>query len=703
MRYLITLILCINVAFAQCPNGTYVDILINPDQYPGETSWAILKDNGDTLVTGGPYNNITNYAPQNTQLCIPNGDYVFEIYDTFGDGLNGAAWGGQDGSYYVMHCEDTIVEIDSADFGNYAFHGFTIEDCAPPPPIYGCMNPDFVEYLPVANLDTGMCLTPKIYGCTDEEAFNYVDSANTDILTETCTYNLTLTDLAGNGWAGAYVLVFQGNDFIGNFTLEDGFEETFTFELNAFEPVGIKFEITQQSQFTSVQCGYVLYSDEDITINEPGGFASPLVPFQINYGLPYCGNNCIDRTYGCTDELAINYNDTVNTDDGTCYYNPGCTNPLYLEYDSAYDYDDGSCATVVVYGCMDSTALNYDSLANVELPNSCIAIVEGCMNPLAYNYNPNANVEDTCIAVVEGCTNPTALNYDITANTDDNSCVFAVLGCTDSDAFNYNPFANTDDGSCIEVVYGCMDQTMFNFNPLANVDNGSCEPFVYGCMDSTAFNFNATANVDNGSCVEFIYGCTDPAALNYNPDANTEDFSCIDYFYGCTDSTAMNYEPLANTDNGSCIYPFPGCMDYLAVNFEPLANVNDSSCYYESDCEIEVPYYIPNACFEWVIQVDPYCCDDEWDGACDELYVYCQEGWSGPTDIAMFERLGVLPYPNPSQGVVNFTKQVDLKVYNSLGALVLQDNTDRIELNNGVYLIVISTEDINLTTKLIIR
>jgi hypothetical protein len=169
------------------------------------------------------------------------------------------------------------------------------------------------------------------------------------------------------------------------------------------------------------------------------------------------------------------------------------------------------------------------------------------------------------------------------------------------------------------------------------------------------------------------------------------------------DTTAMNYDAMANTDNGTCIYPFPGCMDYLAVNFEPLANVNDSSCYYNSDCEADVPYYIPNACFEWVIDVDPYCCDDQWDTPCYDLYNYCVDGWSGPTSIEMFERLGVLPYPNPSTGVVNFTAEVDLKVYDMLGKLILEDKTNTIELNKGIYLIKISKENLNITTKVIIE
>ena len=81
MKYLITLLLCINVAFAQCPNGTFVDIIINPDQYPQETSWAIITELEDTIASGGPYTDIVDYEPQLTQVCIPNGEYIFNIAD----------------------------------------------------------------------------------------------------------------------------------------------------------------------------------------------------------------------------------------------------------------------------------------------------------------------------------------------------------------------------------------------------------------------------------------------------------------------------------------------------------------------------------------------------------------------------------------------------------------------------------------------
>ena len=638
---LMVVVFGLSSAFGQCSNGTYVTILINPDQYPEETSWAIIDNNGDTTVSGGPYTNTIDYNPQQTQLCIINGSYTFEIYDTYGDGMNGALWGGQDGSFYVIHCGDTLVEPDSANFGFSSYHGFTLNDCAPPPPIFGCMDSSYVEFLPIATVDTGMCFTPKIFGCTDTSSFNFDPTANTNILTDSCTHTLKLTDLAGNGWAGSFLQVFQGNNFLGIFTLDDGFDTTFTFDLSISEPISVKFNITQQSQFTSVQCGYSVYSDEHVAIDAPGGFASPLAPFVIVNGMPYCGNNCIEKIYGCTYPTAINYDSLANTDDVSCYYDPGCTSPQYLEYYTqgyTADYDDGTCSTVAMWGCTDTTAFNYDTLANID-NGGCVPKIFGCMQPLAFNYNPNANTEDTCIAIVYGCMSQLAINYDSLANTDDGSCIGIVLGCTDTTAFNWNPSANVDDSSCIPVIYGCINPTQFNYDSAANTNDGSCIPFIYGCTDSIMFNYNPLANADNNTCIPYIYGCTDPSALNYSPQANSEDFSCIDYIYGCTDSTALNYNVLANTDNGSCIDVVQGCMDQNAWNYEPLANVDDpSSCLYDAGCIDSPgnPYWLNDECYAWVIEVDEYCCDNEWDDICQLTYNHCYDGWIGTMPPARF-------------------------------------------------------------------
>ena len=665
LAYVFVLIfwLAVAAAFGQCPPGTWsLNVTINPDQYPEETSWYIMTFFGDTLMQGGPYTNIIDYEPQYAAACAPIDSFYFVINDTYGDGVAGSLWGGNDGSVYIEQCGDTIWELPVADFGNFMYDTIYTSGCPPPPPVFGCMDSSYVEFDIAATLDTGMCFTPRIYGCTDSLAYNYIDSANTDINIDSCLHELELTDLAGNGWAGSSLKLAQATSLIppfnyqdiGTYTLLDGFDTTFFVNLAAGYPVRAVFEITQQSAFTAVQCGYSLYSEDYVAIDIEGGFVNPIPPFFPVIGEPYCGNNCVEKVYGCTDAIALNYDYLANTDDSTCYYLTGCTNPIYLEYDPAADYDDGSCATLIVLGCMDSTAFNYDSTANVELAGSCIPTVLGCMNEFAFNYNPLANTPDTCIAIVEGCMDITAMNYDSLANVSDNSCIYYAYGCTDPTAFNFDPLANTDDGSCVEIIYGCMDATMFNFNPDANTDNGNCIPFYYGCMDSTALNYDDDANTDNGSCIYPIYGCNDPTAINYDPDVN----------------------------------------------------VPDSTCEYSAGCAIGDIYTLPNPCFAWVIDVDEYCCDVAWDPNCVSLYEYCQDGWSGPTDIIEL-RYGLITYPNPTSDYIyiNSRLKVDITVINMLGDIVISKKKvnvlDVFKLSPGIYNVLIEHENIKVNKKII--
>lgn len=344
--------------------------------------------------------------------------------------------------------------------------------------------------------------------------------------------------------------------------------------------------MSQQAQHTALECGFTLvnpYGDTVISVVPPF-----IIPFQTYTGITYCGNTCVEIVEGCMENMAWNYDSLANTS-LPCYYNPGCLSPAYLEYHNdttnGYYTDiniQDSCNTLAIFGCTDLLAFNYDPLANVD-NGGCVPVILGCMETFAFNYDPNANTPDTCIQFLYGCTDPTMFNYD--------------------------SLANADDGSCIEFVYGCMDSTMFNFNPLANA-NSSLVP-----------------------CIPYIYGCTDPSMLNYNPQANTEDFSCIAYVYGCMDSTALNYNPLANTDNGSCVAVVEGCMDVSAYNYDELANVNDSSsCLYSAGCATGagIPYWLNDPCYAWVIEVDEYCCENEWDNICQATYNYCEGTWIGP-------------------------------------------------------------------------
>ena len=82
--YTILFILVCNLIYAQCPPGTWgLDIAINPDQYPEETSFVVLNTEGDTLMEGGPFMDIVDYQPQYISTCTPVDTFILILKDHF--------------------------------------------------------------------------------------------------------------------------------------------------------------------------------------------------------------------------------------------------------------------------------------------------------------------------------------------------------------------------------------------------------------------------------------------------------------------------------------------------------------------------------------------------------------------------------------------------------------------------------------------
>ena len=234
----------------------------------------------------------------------------------------------------------------------------------------------------------------------------------------------------------------------------------------------------------------------------------------------------------------------------------------------------------------------------------------------------------------------------------------------------------------------------------------SCIPFIYGCTDSTQYNYDPTANTDNGTCIPFIYGCTDNTALNFDPLANTLDNSCC-YIGGCTDPLAVNYNSNACYDDGSCITAVLGCTDVSAYNYNPAANVSDSTaCLYDAGCYggPGVPYWLNDGCYAWVIDVDSYCCTDDWDASCQSMYDYCQLGW--PTSVEDISSMGIMVYPNPTGDMINIDTRLDVEVeiYDIMGKLMTRETSKRIDLSdypNGVYNLILIYKDRKFNTRVV--
>ena len=467
---------------------------ITVDQYPQETSWNLITNwNEDQIVMEvleGEYNGLTMGTTVIHTACVAdNTNFTFRIFDSYGDGLGGSQWGGVDGEWVVYTACDTIA----SGVGNFGFNSMAngnTGDCDDLP-IEGCIDDNYLEYNPEAVIDNGSCLTEKIYGCIDENSINYDENANTAEQFSNCLHTLNLTDLSANGWGGSFLIVTQGEDYYGPFTVPPG-EALFTTEIdfNSNELIKAFFYTDPLSAFFANECGFEILSpsDEVVVFGGDNPILNPIrfSPFMYS-GMGGCLETCIPIILGCTDETACNYDENANTL-SSCTYNIeyyDCNNQCNSDLDS-----DGVCDELEIVGCQD---------------------------PSQYNFNISA--------------------------TDQGECEPFIYGCTDPTAFNYNPEANTDNGSCEEVIFGCTDETAFNYDPLANTNVG-CELFIEGCTDPSAFNYNPEANTENFSCIEVIFGCTDPQAANYDEEANTDNSTCETVYANCIDSVVEAYNLL---------------------------------------------------------------------------------------------------------------------------------------------------------------
>ena len=264
-------------------------------------------------------------------IICPNNIYIFEN-DSFGNTMwvdvpeavatseagianisNSYNNGGADASDYYPIFETTSVIFTAIDINGNSVSCLTLITISlggDSSDVYGCMDPDALNYNPLATIDDGSCI--------------YEDDST--MITLNCPYEV-------------------------------------------FAPVN---DSVEELHFVDVPLAIATSQNGTVTVtndyNDGGADASGLYPFGIT-NVTYTATNgdnlatCItpiivyfenDSTggvYGCTDPEALNYNPQATIDDGSCIYNNDSTD--------------------VIYGCMDPIALNFNPFATVD-DGSCI-------------------------------------------------------------------------------------------------------------------------------------------------------------------------------------------------------------------------------------------------------------------------------------------------------------------------------------------
>jgi hypothetical protein len=106
---------------------------LRTDQYPAETYWELLNENGTAIYTGGNPGIFSQsilpgtYAPNTNytfQLAVPaDGCYEFIIYDAFGDGICCEYGNG----FYRLRDQDGNIMFSGASFGDQAAEPFGLD------------------------------------------------------------------------------------------------------------------------------------------------------------------------------------------------------------------------------------------------------------------------------------------------------------------------------------------------------------------------------------------------------------------------------------------------------------------------------------------------------------------------------------------------------------------------------------------------
>tara|TARA_R110002167_G_scaffold88800_1_gene239424 strand:+ start:2177 stop:10690 length:8514 start_codon:yes stop_codon:yes gene_type:complete len=253
-------------------------------------------------------------------------------------------------------------------------------------------------------------------------------------------------------------------------------------------------------------------------------------------------------------------------------------------------------SAVLNFGCMDAGACNYDNTADTDNGSCDYSSCSGCTDILADTYPTSQGLQtgtnDACLTPGTFSPGPCTSSCYADANNPsgygNGCCSYTISGCTDVTACNYSPppitggsngaggnttVVDTTPSSC--VYNGCMDTSLGMFPSILGLDiNGNACGFP--CQDASGVDIGYNAN-------------------NYMPCATFQPVGACDYgTTGCTDSTACNFDFNAQSDDGSCVFGFVG-----ATIGDPLAGVTTPVWYYEevqdlTDISNTVQHYVAN-------------------------------------------------------------------------------------------------------------
>jgi hypothetical protein len=405
----------------------------------------------------------------------------------------------------------------------------------------------------------------------------------------------------------------------------------------------------------------------------------------------------------------LEYGSQYNTDEyltTTIAEEFGCTDPLALNYNQAAICDDNSCEYPIVFGCTDELAFNFNEDAEINDGSCCY------QNPTTIVVNTGDDLSQTSWSLSDLEENELfsfgLSNYP--ENTDSARTDFFCLadGC-------YQIYMNNWNGGSIEIY--SYDEEILNVEPAIGSDVTIiqfCLPIdLIGCMDSLACNFNPYANEDDGSCA-------------YPQEVNQEFTFCDGFeldgvFYN---QSFMSTDTLISTTGCDSIV-----NNMYIINYSPEIEMfvdffnnsltaqtfNDDNSYqfsWNTDENTQTIGTDTNGIYSVTVTDSISLCSSTSSINVSWLDV---SSINGDSEFVNDFKI----YPNPSFDIFNIElnvqnfQEIEIRVVNSIGQQIYLERVEvegvyreQLDLSNyskGVYNLTITTADVSTNHRLILQ